>query len=154
MSGRARAIGKILRVAMAGAAIGAAGMAAGCGGGRSVDGWVDASQPYAGPEVEVGRSGDMHAVRVTVPTGGWTLEGDRVELGHRSGSAYLTLRRPDPDRMQTQALEELDVVLGVPAGQGLAVYMRVVDPEQPAEGAPYRLVESALVPAPEGGTAG
>ncbi len=120
------------------------GTFSGCGSTRSPGpGWVDAEASYAGPEVQLGRSGEFHAIRVMAPTGGWSLEGDRVELGSLSGFAYLTLRRPDPNGAQTQAIEELDVAIGVPASQGLVVYIRVIDFDERPESTPYRVVESA-----------
>jgi hypothetical protein len=123
------------------------GMVQGCSAPRADGpGWVDPATPYAGPEVQLGRSGEMHGIRVLAPTSGWTLTGDRVELGHMAGSAFLTLRRPDPEMMHAQAIEELDVAIGVPAHYGLSVYIRVVEFDASADTEPYRLVESALAP--------
>jgi len=119
----------------------------GCSGGPDGPGYTDATRAYDGPELKLGWSGDDHAVRLIAPTGGWTLRGDRIIDRRGAAAAYLTITRPAGD-VQTQAIERHDIVLGVDRRDPLAIYARIVDPDEDPSLAPYRLVESALSPVP------
>lgn len=97
-----------------------------CAGNDRPDLTIDASRDYAGPPIETGEAEDQHTLHVTVPTGGWEVRADDVVRRPMDNVIYLTLVRPDPGKMHTQALQRFDVTTGVDADEPLAVYAREV----------------------------
>lgn len=88
---------------------------------------INPSIRYEGPRIESAGVDGQHALSVVVPTGGWEVHGDKVLRYFMDNRIFLTVVRPDPDQMQTQALTRFDITPGVRIDEPLAVYVRVVD---------------------------
>lgn len=68
-----------------------------------------------------------HIIVVEAPSGGWlvTLDGVYEAFGRRD--AYITIQRPNPLGMHTQAIVEQHVATFVPTSTPIRVLARVVD---------------------------
>jgi hypothetical protein len=101
--------------------------------------------PYTGPGVRIDSDGPRHLIIVTATSGGWSLSWDRTDEPARSGepaSVYLTLTRPDPSMMHTQALVDHRIDSKVPAQSPVRVYVRVIDHGAAPDSAAYALAAS------------
>lgn len=120
-------------------ASGAASLAIVLGGsgcaGRSA---VQDSAPYAGPPIEIDSAGPTHHVVMHAPTSGWAFTLDRVDEVRGGREAFVTIRRPNPAMIYSQAIVEQRIGTGVPATTTLRVLARVQEfTDAPASGA-YR----------------
>jgi hypothetical protein len=88
---------------------------------------VDPTASYDGPPVRRSVVEGEHVVAIVVPSGGWELLGENIDREFRDNRVYVTLVRPDPEMMHTQARMSFNVTTGVRADEPLAVYVRIVD---------------------------
>jgi len=98
-----------------------------CASPPPIDLTIDPTAAYDGPPVNTTVVKGYHALSVVVPTGGWRMVDEHLERRFRDNRVFLTLRRPDPELMHTQAMAQFDVSPGVRADVPLAVYVRVID---------------------------
>jgi hypothetical protein len=120
----------------------------GCGaGGPKV-----AGGPFAGPTSELVTRDGWYTLRVESPTPGWTITYDRSQAGADERRLFFTLRRPNPEFLYAAVIVEQLVRTDVPAGQTVAVYARILDFTQDADGVAYRRVpeRQSEEPAPGG----
>ncbi len=104
---------------------------------------VDAATIYTGPEARMEATDRSHVVVFSAPTGGWrvNLEGHEDKFDVRR--AFITLRRPAPDRMVTQAIVEHHIDTAVPLAQNVEVYARVLEEEATGKGVGYKFAARA-----------
>lgn len=95
--------------------------------------------PYAGPEVSIDSWAPRHQITITTPTGGWSAKLDQVRDGEGARDVFITLRRPDPEQMVTQALVPHTINSTADARIPIAVYIRVVEHGADPADFPYRL---------------
>lgn len=81
---------------------------------------------YDGPPIAITAVRGNHTLKLTAPTGGWTFQLDetREDYGHRK--VLVSVRRPNPSFMVSQALTEHHLMLPVPANVPIRVYARVL----------------------------
>ena len=99
-------------------------------------------EPYRGPAVALDSGGSQHIAIVTTPTGGWSVQLDQARRRLEATDAFITLRRPNPAVLTTQALVEHRVATSVPTGTAVVVYVRVLEDRQSGEGVSYRRVDT------------
>lgn len=71
------------------------------------------------------RMDDEWAVVTTVPTGGWEIEIDNIIDDGLRFDVYLTITRPGPDCMVTQAFTSISTKVGVPSDHPITLHARV-----------------------------
>ena len=93
---------------------------------------------FAGPSMRMDSTSVVHVATFTTPSGGWGVRLDHTEedVGHTN--AFVTLTRPDPDQMVTQALVDQSVSLNVALDATVHVYARIVEPGSEAAEATTR----------------
>lgn len=74
-------------------------------------------------EVKLDSTGPRHLVVIVTPTSGWQVAFDRVA----GDAVYLTVTRPSPEFLQTQALVEHRIDTTVASGKSLRAMVRTVD---------------------------
>jgi hypothetical protein len=104
---------------------------------------IDTITPWTGPSVELREMQGERIVVFTASSGGWAARFDRARPAHNETHVFVTLTRPDPSRMVTQALTEHAVKTSVDAGEPLTVYARIDDRDEATPTSPYRPVISA-----------
>jgi hypothetical protein len=72
-------------------------------------------------------SGAKHLVVVRANSGGWSVHLDKEELQPLGKRVYITVRRPDPAFIHTQALVDHRVLTDVPSSTPLEIVARVLD---------------------------
>lgn len=94
-----------------------------------------------GPRDQVGRvaGGRKHVLAVLSPSSGWTVVFDREQRFFDRTDLYLTLRRPNPAELQTQAIVVQEIATTADASIPARVYARVLDFAQTASNQPYEL---------------
>ncbi|MFN0131234.1 MAG: hypothetical protein ACKVW3_01680 [Phycisphaerales bacterium] len=148
---RSLAVAVAVAVAVAAAVTIAAALvalAAGCSSSRP----KIADSAYAGPRIElrtparassgavaVERGGRKHVVIVLAPSSGWAVGFDREDRAFDRTDIYITLRRPNPAELQTQAIVTQEIATPADATRPARVYARVLDFDAPARSQPYEL---------------
>lgn len=122
----------------AGLVVLAAGLA-GCSRSRAI---VIDPLPYAGPEVRFAATEKTHLAIFTVPSGGWSAERDLVRDRFDARQVFVTLRRPAPTQITTQAITEHQVDTDVRLTENVEVFTRVMSGAA-EESTAYRLAGSA-----------
>jgi hypothetical protein len=82
------------------------------------------SGAYAGPQITTDDTGPTHTLVLTAPTGGWAFALDQVRKEFDHEQVFVTVTRPDPAYMQTQALVRHEVGTGVPSDRPIQVFAR------------------------------
>ncbi|QOI99289.1 MAG: protease complex subunit PrcB family protein [Phycisphaeraceae bacterium] len=95
---------------------------------------------YAGPPVSLESSRGVWVVVVQSPTGGWSVAVDRVTESRRRKDVFVTLRRPDPRFMNTQAVIEQRVATPVRSDEPVRVCVRVLDHDEDPDSRAYPVV--------------
>lgn len=88
-----------------------------------------------------GGSGGRHLLIMQVPTGGWSFTIDKAEITPEGRRIFVTVRRPDPAFMHTQAFVELRALSEVPADTPVEIVARVLDRHQKTDSRVYARVE-------------
>ena len=83
---------------------------------------------FTGPSMQLDATSVVHVATFTTPSGGWGVKLDHTEEAVGHTNAFVTLTRPDPDQMVTQAIVEQSVSLNVALDATVHVYARIVDP--------------------------
>ncbi len=102
---------------------------------------------YAGPPIHLAQDPSGQIIVVESPSGGWAITLDGVYDAFQRRDAFITVMRPNPLGMHTQAVVEQRIATFVPSNIQLRVLARVVpytvkiDPDQP-------YVEAPISPAP------
>jgi hypothetical protein len=118
-------------------------MLSSCAGGPVVP--ERSSLPYAGPPLSVESSAPQHRVLLSAPSGGWGLRLDQTIRRFDHTDVFITLVRPNPAYMQTQAVVSQEVGTGVdPASGPIRVYARILAHDAIPGSQPY----SATPPQP------
>lgn len=116
---------------------------AGCGG-RPVP--TIGAGPYAGPPLTIDSGGPQHRAVLTAPSAGWTftLDTTRRQLDHTD--VFVTIVRPDPAFMYTQALVTQEAGTGVDSSRPIELYARALaHGEKPAD-QPYNRAGASSAP--------
>jgi hypothetical protein len=82
------------------------------------------SGQYQGPAIADDTSGPTHTLVLTAPTGGWAFALDQVRKEFDYERVFVTVTRPNPAYMQTQALVRHEVGTGVPSDRPIRVFVR------------------------------
>jgi hypothetical protein len=93
------------------------------------------SGTYAGPAITTDSSGPTHTLVLTAPTGGWAFALDQVRKEFDHERVFVTVTRPDPAYMQTQALVRHEVGTAVPSDRPIQVFARTT--QAGGEAGPY-----------------
>lgn len=95
-------------------------------------------------------SGDRWVAVFTAPTGGWRAEFDTTRRMFNGQEVFVTLIKPHPDLMVTQALTDLHVRTPVATTEAVRIYARTSDDINPDESPPdfFRWLFGWLLPAP------
>jgi hypothetical protein len=94
------------------------------------------SGSYTGPGISDDTSGPTHTLVLTAPTGGWAFALDQVRKEFDHERIFVTVTRPDPAYMQTQALVRHEVGTGVPTDRPIKVFARIA--QAGGEKGPYQ----------------
>lgn len=92
---------------------------------------------YAGPPVHLAQDPSGQIIVFESPSGGWAITLDGVYDAFQRRDAFVTVMRPNPLGMHTQAVVEQRIATFVPSTTPLRVLARVVpysvkiDPDQP-----------------------
>lgn len=95
----------------------------------------------ATPEIRLDRTSGRHLIVMHAPSGGWTLGIDKSEVTPDGRRVYLTVRRPDPAFMHTQAFVELRALTEVPVETEVELVARVLDRHADPKDRVYSRVE-------------
>lgn len=79
------------------------------------------------PPMALEASGSKHLVVVRANSGGWSVHLDKEELQPLGKRVYITIRRPDPAFIHTQALVDHRVLTDVASPTPLEIVARVLD---------------------------
>jgi hypothetical protein len=90
--------------------------------------------PYAGPDLRIEQGERTHVAVFTMPAGGWGLKFDRVRERFDAHQVFVTLRRPGPTEITSQALVEQSVDTRVRVSHNVEVYARIAEKDQPGTG--------------------
>lgn len=82
---------------------------------------------YDGPPLSIGQVGDEHLVVLTAPTAGWTFSLDEIRPRMGGKDVFVTVRRPNPAYLHTQAEVEQNLGTRVALSDPIDVYARVLD---------------------------
>lgn len=96
---------------------------------------------YTGPAARIEPGERTHIATFTMPTGGWGLKFDRSRERFDAHQVFVSLRRPDPNEVTSQAVVDQSVDTRVRHAHDVEVYARIVGDEQPGSG--YRFVQRA-----------
>lgn len=97
---------------------------------------------YVGPPIHLEDDPSGQVIVVESPSGGWAITLDGVYDAFERRDAFVTIMRPNPLGLHTQAIVEQRLATFVPAGTTLRVLARTVpysvkvDKEQPYSVAP------------------
>ncbi len=122
-------------------AIGFALGAPGCGLTPWGDKEVITAPDPAVPPIRLETMNGRRLVVMRVPTGGWTLGVDRAEVTPEGRRVFVTVRRPDPAFMHTQAFVDLRALTDVPESTPIEVVARVLDRHERPDGKVYARAE-------------
>ncbi|TVS06301.1 MAG: hypothetical protein EA423_05775 [Phycisphaerales bacterium] len=100
------------------------------------------SDPYRGPDLRVDSSRDQHQIVMTAPTGGWAITRDLARQDASGFEVFVTITRPNPRFVQTQAITEQRLATGVSSREAMTVYARQVEFDESPAG-PYNRVAEA-----------
>ncbi|MCC5786843.1 MAG: hypothetical protein JJU33_09100 [Phycisphaerales bacterium] len=100
------------------------------------------SDPYRGPDLRVDSSRDQHQIVMTAPTGGWTITRELARQDASGFEVFVTITRPNPRFVQTQAITEQRLATGVSSREAMTVYAREVEFDESPAG-PYARVAEA-----------
>jgi hypothetical protein len=105
--------------------------------------------PYSGPPITVISTGPRHTVVVAAPSGGYRVQFDRKEKRFDATDVYMTVSRPDPAQMHTQAVVDLHLDTTVSSSEPIVLFARVRDFGTSGTSDPYRrALEAVKQPAP------
>lgn len=95
-------------------------------------------------------SGDRWVAVFTAPTGGWRAEFDTTRQMFNGQEVFVTLVKPHPDLMVTQALTDLHVRTPAATTEAVRVHARTADDINPDETPPgiLRWLFGWMLPAP------
>lgn len=79
------------------------------------------------PPIALAQANDRHVVAVRAPSGGWSLHIDKDERTPLGRRVFVTIRRPDPAFMHTQALVDHNAITDVPVSTPVEIVARVLD---------------------------
>lgn len=100
------------------------------------------NDPYRGPDLRVDSSRDQHQIVMTAPTGGWTITRELARQDASGFEVFVTITRPNPRFVQTQAITEQRLATGVSSREAMTVYARQVEFDETPAG-PYARVAEA-----------
>lgn len=100
------------------------------------------ANPYRGPDIRVDSSRDQHHIVMTAPTGGWAIARDIARQDANGFEVFVTITRPNPRFVQTQAITEQRLATGVSSREAMTVYARQVEFDETPAG-PYARVAEA-----------
>lgn len=100
------------------------------------------ANPYRGPDLRVDSSRDQHQIIMTAPTGGWAITRDLARQDANGFEVFVTITRPNPRFVQTQAITEQRLATGVSSREPMTVYARQVEFDESPAG-PYGRVAEA-----------
>ncbi|RMH26778.1 MAG: hypothetical protein D6693_06510 [Planctomycetota bacterium] len=125
---------------------------AGCGSSGPVR---TAGAPFDAMTVRVEPAGDRWEAVFTAPTGGWRARFDTTRRMFEGWEVFVTLVRPHPSLMVTQAQTDLHVLTPISTDESVRVYARIVADANPDEKPPglFRSLFGWLLPAPSDGPA-
>lgn len=81
---------------------------------------------YAGPPIYLEEDSSGHVIVVESPSGGWAITIDGVYEAFERRDAYITIMRPNPLGMHTQAIVEQRLATFVPTNVPLRVLARTI----------------------------
>jgi len=82
---------------------------------------------YTGPPLDLKVVAGEHVVVLTAPTAGWTFSLDEIRPRMGGTNAFVTIRRPNPAYLVTQAQVEQNLGTGVSTAESIDVYARLLD---------------------------
>lgn len=85
-----------------------------------------AADRYAGPPIHLEEDSSGHIIVVESPSGGWSITLDGVYEAFQRRDAFITIMRPNPLGMHTQAVVEQRLATFVPTNVPLRVVARVL----------------------------
>jgi hypothetical protein len=94
---------------------------------------------YEGPPLTIDSSGPQHRAVLTAPSSGWTVTLDQTRARFDHIDAFITVTRPDPAYMQTQALVKQEVGSMVDRKTAMDLYARVLEFGEKPGSQVYRL---------------
>jgi len=88
---------------------------------------VVSRDPFVGPPIRVESAGPNHIIALTAPSSGWGIAFDQSHLHFDYAEVFITVTRPDPALMHTQAqvIQHLDT--SVATERPLEVWAKVED---------------------------
>lgn len=84
-----------------------------------------AADRYAGPPIHLEADPLGHIVVIEAPSGGWSVTLDGVYDAFKSREVFITIMRPNPLGLHTQAVVEQRIATFVPTTMELRVFARV-----------------------------
>ena len=96
---------------------------AGCDRGKVINVSTD---PYQGPPLSVQTRSGQHVVVLTAPTSGWQFTLDATRQIYQRTNVFVTLVRPNPAWIFTEAQVEQEAATAVDPAQSIQVYARVL----------------------------
>ena len=85
-----------------------------------------APDAYRGPPLSIESTGPQHRVILTAPTAGWSFRLDQTCRRFDHTDIFLTLTRPNPAYMQTQAQVRQETGTEIEPAQPIVLYARVL----------------------------
>jgi len=98
---------------------------------------------YEGPPARVELMQGRHIAVFSAPTSGWSASFDFTDAAYRQRHVFVTLQRPDPSLMVSQALVEHRIDTTVFERDTITVFARTVAHGAEPELSPYRPAVSA-----------
>ncbi len=83
--------------------------------------------PWTGPRMTLGTLAETRTATFEVPTGGWAIHLDHTETRFGRVLAYVTLTRPGPGTMVSQAFTSHTISLDAAADQPVDVFARILE---------------------------
>lgn len=112
-------------------------VAGGCSGAQKIT--IDKTAPFVDPPVRFETIARNHSAVFVAPTGGWRIEHNFTRRVFQSNEVFVTLRRPAPGAVVSQAQSEHAIDTGVEATKNILVYARIVTGRDAPGDAAYRL---------------
>lgn len=110
---------------------------AGCWGGGS----AISANAYPGPAMTVRPLEGRHLLVVNAPNPGWLVTIDKTERRLDDTRVFVSLRRPDPGMLYTQAVVEQKVLTTVSETRDIVVYARTLEFGRKGQNPPYHRVD-------------
>ncbi len=85
-----------------------------------------AAEHYSGPPLSIESTPPQYRVILTAPTGGWSFRLDQTRRAFDHTDVFVTLTRPDPAYMQTQAQVRQEAGTEIDPSQPITLYARIL----------------------------